>query len=252
MNNQSADAKNVPKNKSKFVDQVRQAIQLALDESGWARKPKFATVSQGPQLKGESGVRWTPDIVVADRKFDDLHSVIFCIDDAMSQSQMATHLDRAYVCYWDLCKIRSWYVLVQQDVKSLGDYAALVKDSHARVVEWNPTSATDLARQILSDIRIEYFWVKGIKSIHSTLTALEQRSPDLFGKRTAPPPRTKVLELLRQAKEQDPYMSFGQILSQAIRPCSNSRSSTHVGLFLADGSDKKLEGMLKEYLKRQK
>jgi len=168
------------------------------------------------------------------------------------------------VCSEDLAHLNSLPLVIVKNDNSLegrvgqrfvSRYENLVASDGLRgikIVQWNPRNIHDFIRGILSDIKEKHPERWGIKSIKDTLASLSQKYPNLFPYMIAVMPKkeTKCAELLKEIKEQDPYLSYGKIISHAIQ--RKGIDELQAGISLNYVSDASLEKLLKRYLDIQR
>ena len=257
--------------RQRLVRDVKRTIELGLQASNWGDKKfkKSKIVVRQEQLRGRSGLKWVPDLVVLDEIKKEIYSVIYCIDTSSRVSDIGV-LDVAFACFMDLNHFRSLPIVVfKSDRPSSRDqgfrFRFLEKcesrfsdfsDStgiQVHILESKPKGNTELVRLVLYAIKETNQQRTGVKSIKQTLDTLAQEHPDLFAKRAEPKTTTNCAELLKQIQKQDPSLSIGQILCEAILPHrGRGIAELEMGTFLNHANDAALEKMLKRYLDLQK
>jgi hypothetical protein len=247
-----------------LVEDVKRAIDLTLEESNWAKsssKAKGIKVLENQTIRGDSGLAWTPDLLIPGKSSSDICCAIFCIDIAR-QPRIEAPFDRALAACQDLDYIASIRAVIVNDDKDaypnasrklVSQYKRLFasNDDDIKVLDWTPMNFCDIALQILSELRGIHPNRRGIKTVDDTMLSLAQKQPDLFGEYLdQASQKTRVIELLQKIKESHPDMSFGKILGRAF--ASRDICELSLPFQLHRITDKGLEEMLSDFLENHK
>jgi hypothetical protein len=258
--------------RQRLIKDVKGTIELGLQVSNWGDqkfKNKAVVVRQYQELRGRSGSKWVPDLLVLDGDKKEVYGIIYCVDANLMMSATRM-LNEALTCFSDLAHLGALpLVAVKNNRRNTREerysFRFLRKCQYlfghfcdssgirAHVLEFKPKSNTKLLRLILSAIKETNPRRKGIKSISQALDILAQKYPDFFAKRLTPTRSTKCAELLRQIQEQDPSLSIGQIICESIQSYRRGRiGELETGAFLTNTKDVEFEKLLEQYLERQK
>lgn len=123
--------------------------------------------------------------------------------------------------------------------------------SRIQIVAWTPITSFEIVSQMLLSIRETQSYRFGIKSIKDTLDALSAKCPDVFPEIVTYPKveRTACIDLIRAIKMQDPFLTYGKIISQIVQ--RKKLYPSQIGGFLDHVSDREFEKVLKEYFEMQ-
>jgi hypothetical protein len=250
-----------------LIEEVSSAIQLALNESKWAksgrrRNPKVV-IRKGQRVLGESGIRWTVDLAVIDeiKKRSEPYAVVTCLDseDRSRKSEPTGTIDRIAAFSQDLRYGEAiQFLVVRPEGRADSDsnqilpfrYDQLFDNSGVITIIWNPKNTLTLVRELLYEIRRRYNGpVSGLRSVNDIARILAKNHPALFVYDRKIEHKSKCVEILKHFKEQDPNLRIGEIITNAVSRRGISDWQNY--RYLSNVEDDKLARILRLYWEKR-